>query len=343
MIFEDQLAALEADSRSTAPRAARSTSRCWSTAWPPSASRASPSTSPTASSPPTSASSSSPTRPATSSTPATWHRRLDRRPRRGPDRRAQGRADADPPPQLHRAALLGIRNVVLAVNKMDLVDYDQERVDDRRGLPRVRRQQIGIATSPHPDVGAAGDNITERSRTCPGTRPALMEHLETVEVDDDACARPAVPHAGAVGQPAEPRFPRLLRHDRRRHGAPGDEVRVLPSGRDLAVTRIVTLPTATWRGRRRAVGHADAADEIDARAATCIAPPTPPKWPTSSRPPGVDGRRADAAGPPYLLKIGTRTVTARSPSPSTRSTSTRWSTWRPSTLESTRSACATST
>jgi hypothetical protein len=72
MLFDDQLAALEADSRSSAPRAARSTSRCWSTAWPPSASRASPSTSPTASSAPTSASSSSPTRRATSSTRATW-------------------------------------------------------------------------------------------------------------------------------------------------------------------------------------------------------------------------------------------------------------------------------
>ncbi len=73
MIFEDQLAR----TRSTTPRrsaraAGSSTSRCWSTAWRPSASRASPSTSRTGSSPPTGASSSSPTRPATSSTRATW-------------------------------------------------------------------------------------------------------------------------------------------------------------------------------------------------------------------------------------------------------------------------------
>ena len=58
--------------RSTARPATTSISRCWSTGWRPSASRASPSTSPTASSRPTSASSSSPTRPATSSTRATW-------------------------------------------------------------------------------------------------------------------------------------------------------------------------------------------------------------------------------------------------------------------------------
>jgi bifunctional enzyme CysN/CysC len=82
MIFEDQLAgAGEPTRQASAPRARRSTSRCWSTASPPSASRASPSTSPTASSPPKRASSSSPTRPGheqytrnmvTGASTATW-------------------------------------------------------------------------------------------------------------------------------------------------------------------------------------------------------------------------------------------------------------------------------
>ena len=61
-LFDDQLAALAADS----------TTRCCSTGSPPSASRESPSTSPTATSPARDGTSSSPTRPATSSTPATW-------------------------------------------------------------------------------------------------------------------------------------------------------------------------------------------------------------------------------------------------------------------------------
>nr|WP_237220309.1 GTP-binding protein [Salipiger sp. CCB-MM3] len=72
MIFEDQLAALESDSKRSAPKAKRSISRYSSTGLPPSASRASPSTSPTASSPRKSASSSSLTLLATSNTPATW-------------------------------------------------------------------------------------------------------------------------------------------------------------------------------------------------------------------------------------------------------------------------------
>jgi hypothetical protein len=72
MIFEDQLAALEADSKRSARRGRGSISPCWSMAWPPSASRASPSTSPIASSAPKSASSSWPTRPVMSNTRAIW-------------------------------------------------------------------------------------------------------------------------------------------------------------------------------------------------------------------------------------------------------------------------------
>ena len=83
MIFEDQLAALEADSKQVGTQGGEHRLRAAaSTAWPPSASRASPSTSRTASSRPSGASSSSPTRPGTSSTRATWS--PARRPRTSP-------------------------------------------------------------------------------------------------------------------------------------------------------------------------------------------------------------------------------------------------------------------
>ena len=72
LVFEDHLAALEADSTKVGTQGGDLDFALLSTASPPSASRASPSTSPTGSSPPSAASSSSPTRPATSSTPATW-------------------------------------------------------------------------------------------------------------------------------------------------------------------------------------------------------------------------------------------------------------------------------
>ena len=65
---------------------------------------------------------------------------------------------------------------------------------------------------PIPISALAGDNITEPSGNMPWYRgPSLMQHLETVEVARRV-ARRAVPHAGAVGEPAEPGFPRLFRH-----------------------------------------------------------------------------------------------------------------------------------
>jgi hypothetical protein len=72
MIFEDQLAALEADRKRSARRVRGSISPCWSMVWPPSANRASRSTWPIASSTPKSASSSWPIRPAMNNIRATW-------------------------------------------------------------------------------------------------------------------------------------------------------------------------------------------------------------------------------------------------------------------------------
>ena len=126
---------------------------------------------------------------------------------------------------------------------------------------------------------------------------------------------------------------------------PGDRIRVQPSGaraRSRASSTIERRPAA---GGRRPVGHADARrrDRHLAR-----------RRDLDRRRPGrggrpvrghdrLDGRRADAAGPPLPAEDRHRRPSPRrSPSRSTRSTSTRWSTWRPRSSSSTRSACATS-
>ena len=67
-----------------------------------------------------------------------------------------------------------------------------------------------------------------------------MEYLETVEVADDRRAQ-ALPHAGAVGQPPQPRFPRLLRHHRLGHDPPRRRGDVASSGQTSRVARIVTM------------------------------------------------------------------------------------------------------
>ena len=142
------------------------------------------------------------------------------------------------------ASLLGIRHVVLAVNKIDLVGFDQARVR-ARSSPTIARspRSLGFAVDhADPDVGAL-----RRQRHAGGPTnmpwyagPTLLEHLETIDVDDDA-QDAAVPLPGAVCEPAEPRLPRLCRHGRVGLGR-GRATRssVAKSGKASRVKRIVT-------------------------------------------------------------------------------------------------------
>jgi len=83
------------------------------------------------------------------------------------------------------AHLIGIRNIVLAVNKMDLVDYSQERFDEIVADYRAFATSIGIGEFlAIPISGFKGDNITNLSENTPWyTGPTLVQHLETVELD----------------------------------------------------------------------------------------------------------------------------------------------------------------
>ena len=121
------------------------------------------------------------------------------------------------------AKLVGIRRFVLAVNKMDLVDYDQGAFDAICADYRAFAEQIGIAEwVAIPVSGLNGDNVMSRSdATAWYSGPTLLEHLDTVPLDAAADAAQAAAHAGAVGQPAQPEFPRLCRPDRLGHDRPG--------------------------------------------------------------------------------------------------------------------------
>ena len=139
--------------------------------------------------------------------------------------------------------LLGIRNIVLAVNKMDLVDYSQKVFDDIVADYREFAESIGIESFvAMPISGFKGDNITTSSENTPWyTGPTLVDHLETVEVDTTIdqlkpfrmpvqwVNRPNLDFRGFSG---------LISTGAVR---PGDAVRVLPSGKTSTVTRIVTL------------------------------------------------------------------------------------------------------
>ena len=116
------------------------------------------------------------------------------------------------------AHLIGIRNVVLAVNKMDLIGYDQAKYDShRQGLPRLRHPDRHQRVRRHADLRTG-----RRQHRQPLAAHALVQGPDADGAPGDRGAgrqrRPgqAISHAGAVGQSPEPRFSRLLRPDCRR-------------------------------------------------------------------------------------------------------------------------------
>jgi sulfate adenylyltransferase large subunit len=139
------------------------------------------------------------------------------------------------------ARLLGIRDYVLAVNKMDLIDFDRDVFDNIADefdeiLPGANLHAIPISA-------LHGDNVIAPSERTPWfDGPPLLEFLETVQVDRVATSKPFRLPVQLVLRPS---------HDFRGYAGqilsgtvrPGDLVTVWPSGRTSKVTRI-----ATWDG-----------------------------------------------------------------------------------------------
>jgi bifunctional enzyme CysN/CysC len=141
------------------------------------------------------------------------------------------------------AHLIGIKNLVLAVNKMDLIGYDHDKYDAIVMDYRAFAKSIGIENfTPMPISGFIGDNITSKSVNTPWyDGPTLMTHLETVPLDVTAdqekqfrmpvqwVNRPNLDFRGFAGQISSG----IVKT--------GDAIRVLPSGKTSTVARIVTF------------------------------------------------------------------------------------------------------
>ncbi len=210
--------------------------------------------------------------------------------------------------------LIGIRNLVLAVNKMDLVDYDPKVFDDIVADYAAFAKSIGIESfTAMPISGFKGDNITSPSANTPWyTGSTLVEHLETVEVLSSVDAgkpfrmpvqwvnRPNLDFRGFSGLIATGSL------------KPGDEIRVVPSGKTSKVTRVVTLGGDLDEAVAGQSVTLCLADEIDCSRGDVIAIADNPPQASDQFESTLVWLNDDAmhVGRAYWLKLGTQTVSA---------------------------------
>jgi bifunctional enzyme CysN/CysC len=210
-------------------------------------------------------------------------------------------------------ALLGIKHVVLAVNKLDLVDYSQTVFEAVEADYRTFAADIGLGDITCIPLSALkGDNITELSAHTPWYQgPTLIGHLETVEIEDDTqdgpfrlpvqwVNRPNLDFRGFSGQ--------IVAGSVR----PGDRVTVLPSGRESTVAGIVTADGDLDEAVAGQSITVTLTDEVDVSRGDVLA--------AASEPPAVADQfeahiiwmdeQEMLPGRPYLMKIGTRIVGA---------------------------------
>ncbi|KLE34683.1 sulfate adenylyltransferase subunit CysN [Aurantiacibacter luteus] len=215
--------------------------------------------------------------------------------------------------------LIGIRNVVLAVNKMDLVDYDQQVFDSIVADYAAFARSIGIESfTAIPISGFKGDNITPKADGAPSANtpwyrgPSLVEHLESVEVLSQIEAdkpfrlpvqwvnRPNLDFRGFAGLIAGGSV------------KPGAAVRVLPGGRTSTVARVVTMDGDLDEAVAGQSVTLTLADEVDcSRGSVIAAADAPPEVADQFEATIVWLADDDlSVGRGYWLKLGTQTVSA---------------------------------
>lgn len=210
-------------------------------------------------------------------------------------------------------SLLGIRSVVVAVNKMDLVDWSQDRFDDIVAEYGEMAAAIGLTdVTAIPLSALLGENVVATSGHTPWyAGPTLLDHLETVEVANEAGARPLRMWVQSVVRPSLD-FRGVAGLIAAGDVRPGQRVRVLPSGVETTVARVVTLDGDLALAVAGQSVTLTFTDEVDVSRGDLLC--------AADEPAGVaDQFEADVVwmheqpmlpGRPYLVKIGTRTVGA---------------------------------
>src|SRR5689334_10212429 len=209
------------------------------------------------------------------------------------------------------ASLLGIRHVVLAVNKIDLMDFSQAVFDKIVHEFAVFSEKLGFASvQPIPLSARFGDNVITKSVNTPWyTGPALLDHLETVDVESPLSEKPFRFPVQWVNRPDLDfrGFSGTIVGGRVK---PGDTIAVAKSGKASTVKRIVTMDGDLQEAVAGAAVTITLADEVDISRGDVLAAPT-------ARPDVSDQFAAHLLwmaedellpGRQYLMKTGTQTT-----------------------------------
>ncbi|MGA2639236.1 sulfate adenylyltransferase subunit CysN [Methylocella sp.] len=210
-------------------------------------------------------------------------------------------------------SLIGIKHVVLAVNKIDLTGFDQAGFDKIVADFTAFAAPLGFKSiTPIPISARHGDNVSEKSANTPWHRgPALLAFLEQVDVEEDQSGKPFRfpvqwvnrPHLDFRG------FAGTIASGTVR---PGDEIVVAASGKSSRVARVVTADGDVERASAGEAVTLTLADELDIARGDVLSDP-------KNRPEVADQFAAHLIwmseekllpGRSYLLKSGSRTVPA---------------------------------
>ena len=150
-------------------------------------------------------------------------------------------------------AMLGVRHIVLAVNKMDLVDWDRDRFESIAAQYWAEVARIGVTKVQAIPVSAlTGDNLTRPAAESPWHNgPTLLEHLETVDAERTADRQPFRMPVQYVNRP-NPDFRGYCGRVAAGTVSPGDQVLVSPAGTPAEVKSIVV-----WGGERQQAARGD--------------------------------------------------------------------------------------
>ena len=211
-------------------------------------------------------------------------------------------------------SLIGIRHIVVAVNKMDLMEYSEKTYNAIVEEYTAFAKQIGITSVTFIPMSAfKGDNITSRSDAMPWYRgTTLMGFLESVEIDEQRLQkqpfrmpvqwvnRPNLDFRGFSGQIASGVI------------QPGLKLRVLPSGKESAIARIVTKDGDLEQAVAGQSVTITLTDEIDVSRGDVLVESAAPAEVAKQFETTVVWMHEEALMPgrTYLMKVGTKTVSA---------------------------------